>query len=56
MPRLRNTRSGVVVNVDDVTAARLGDGWEVVGAQPQEKADETKKPQPRRRKASGRGK
>lgn len=28
MLRLRNRTNGVVVNVDDVTAARLGEGWE----------------------------
>ncbi len=28
MPRLRNTQSGVVVNVSDDTAARLGSEWE----------------------------
>jgi hypothetical protein len=28
MPRLRNRASGAVVNVDDATAARLGEGWE----------------------------
>lgn len=28
MPRLRNTTSGVVVNVDQATADRLGQGWE----------------------------
>jgi len=27
MPRLRNTRTGVVVNVDDGTAARLSAEW-----------------------------
>ena len=27
MPRLRNTRSGVVVNVDDDTASRLDGEW-----------------------------
>lgn len=28
MPRLRDTRSGVVVSVDDATAARLGAAYE----------------------------
>lgn len=28
MPRLRNAGTGVVVNVDDDTASRLGQGWE----------------------------
>lgn len=28
MPRLRNTRTGSVVNVDDATAARLGAEYE----------------------------
>ena len=27
MPRLRNTATGVLVNVSDVTAARLGSGY-----------------------------
>lgn len=27
MPRLRNSVSGVVVNVDEATAAQLGSGW-----------------------------
>lgn len=27
MPRLRNTATGAVVNVNDATAARLGSGW-----------------------------
>lgn len=44
MPRLRNTTTKVVVNVDDATAARLGGGWEPV--------DKPKKPAPRRRKAT----
>ena len=30
MPRLRNTRSGVVVDVDDATAALLGSAYEPV--------------------------
>lgn len=46
MPRLRNTRTGTVVNVDDVTAARLGDQWEAV--ETAEKAD-SKKSAPRRK-------
>lgn len=32
MPRLRNTRTGSVVNVSDATAARLGAEYEPVGA------------------------
>lgn len=28
MPRLKNKSNGVIVNVDDLTAARLGSGWE----------------------------
>lgn len=28
MPRLRDTRTGVVVDVDDATAARLGAAYE----------------------------
>jgi len=37
MPRLRN-EFGSVVNVDDVTAARLGQGWV-----PADKTDEPKR-------------
>ena len=36
MPRLRN-KAGVVVNVDDATAARLGSDW-----QPADEGDEKK--------------
>lgn len=43
MPRLRNVRTGSVVNVDDVTAARLGPDYEP--------ADKPKQ-SPRRRKAT----
>lgn len=43
MPRLRNTETGVVVNVDDATASRLGREWAPVV---EEKAE---KPAPRRR-------
>lgn len=31
MPRLRNTVTGVVVNVDDDLAAQLGAAWEPAG-------------------------
>lgn len=34
MPRLRNVRSGVVVSVDDDTAARLGSAYEPVEGKP----------------------
>lgn len=44
MPRLRNVRTGSVVNVDDVTAARLGPDYE-----PADKPVE-KKPAAARRK------
>lgn len=30
MPRLRNDKTGVVVNVDDATAGRLGGDWSPV--------------------------
>ena len=46
MPRLRNTRTGSVVNVDDATAARLGDKYEPVKA----KAEAAPK-RPRRKSA-----
>lgn len=39
MPRLRNTTTGVVVNVDKDTADRLGSGWVPV----EEKASEPKR-------------
>lgn len=42
MPRLRNARTGVVVNVTDETAARLMGAWE--------KAD---KPAPKHAQAEG---
>lgn len=41
MPRLRNTTTGVVVNVDDETAAQLGQGWEPADAKD---AGSTKRP------------
>ena len=50
MPRLRNTTSGVVVNVDDATAARLVGDWK-----PHGEGAEQDKPAPKkstRRKAS----
>ena len=45
MPRLRSTRTGVVVSVDDATAAQLGSGFEPV--KPESKPDP--KPAPKRR-------
>lgn len=47
MARLRNTSSGVVVNVDDDTAARLGAGWE-----PADAPDSTEKPKTTRRRTA----
>jgi hypothetical protein len=45
MPRLRNKANGVIVNVDDATADRLGSGWEdankAAAAQKSEKPDKT---------------
>ena len=49
MPRLRNTRTGSVVNVSDATAARLGADYEPVDAS---EAEAEKKPQRRARKAA----
>jgi hypothetical protein len=46
MPKLRNKLTGVVVDVDDATATRLGGGFEPV-EQPQSKPDP--KPAPKRR-------
>ena len=34
MPKLRNKKTGVVVNVDDVTAARLGSEWRPADQKP----------------------
>ena len=46
MPRLVNTKTGVVANVSEETAARLGSEWERVdGAEPE------KKPAPKRASA-----
>jgi len=43
MPRLRDTRTGVVVNVDDDTASRLGTAYEpVVEKAPAKKATPSK--------------
>ena len=47
MPRLRHATSGVVVNVDDATAARLGAGWE-----PADAPDSTEKPKATRRRTA----
>lgn len=45
MPRLRNSDSGVVVNVDDVTAAQLEGNWEPADkkAEPERKPGRPKK-------------
>jgi hypothetical protein len=43
MPRLRNTQSGVVVNVDDDTAARLGSEWEAESKTASKKSASTRK-------------
>lgn len=53
MPRLRNTRTGAVVNVSDVTAARLGAEFEEVGNSVDEFSAAEKSPKsPRRRKVA----
>ena len=44
MPRLRDTRTGVVVNVDDVTAANLGAAYGPVEAKAPAKRAAAKKP------------
>lgn len=43
MPRLRNSVTGVVVNVSDETAATLGPEWK-----PLDKSEPQKKPAPKR--------
>lgn len=45
MPRLRDTRTGVVVNVDDATAATLGPAYRSVDEKkaPAKKAESSKK-------------
>ena len=45
MPKLRNKLTGVVVDVDDATATRLGGGFEPI--KPESKPDP--KPAPKRR-------
>lgn len=53
MVRLRSSRTGSVVNVDDVTAARLGQEWgPVEAAAPVEEKPAPKKPARSRRRAS----
>ena len=47
MPRLRNKLTGVVVDVDDATAARLGAMYEPIKAETESKPDP--KPAPKRR-------
>ncbi|MCV7226064.1 DUF7302 family protein [Mycolicibacterium komossense] len=42
MPRLTNA-AGVVVNVDDATAARLDSSWHPVGEKPKETAAQKRK-------------
>lgn len=45
MPRLRDTRTGVVVNVDDATASGLGTAYEPVESEkkaPAKKASSSK--------------
>lgn len=42
MPRLVNTKTGVVANVSEETAARLGSEWQHVEDEPE------KKPAPKR--------
>ena len=40
MPRMRNSQTGVVVSVDDATAARLGAAYEPIKAEaPESKPD-----------------
>ena len=45
MPKLRNKLTGVVVDVDDATAARLGSGFEPIKPEPAPDP----KPAPKRR-------
>lgn len=55
MPRLRDKQTGVVVVVDDATAATLGSAYEPVEAKSEPKTEAEpepeKKPAPRRRRA-----
>jgi hypothetical protein len=50
MPRLTNTMTGVVVNVDDATAAQLGADWSPVEskADSADEAKPTRKPRARK--------
>lgn len=48
MPKLRHKSSGVVVNVDEASAATLGSEWAPLEAP---KKEEPKKPAPRKRTA-----
>lgn len=47
MPRLKNRTSGVVVNVSDATATRLGDEWEDSSA-PKATPDKPKRGRPKK--------
>ena len=52
MPRYRNTLTGVVVSVDDATAAQLGRDFESLEAEPTKEPEpvtEESKPKPRGR-------
>ena len=42
MPRMKNTVTGTVVNVDDDTAATLGSGWEAAPGDAGEKSGDDK--------------
>jgi len=44
MPVLRDTRTGVVVSVDDVTAARLGAAYEPASSRAEDKPSTSRRP------------
>jgi hypothetical protein len=48
MPRLRNSMTGVVVNVDDATAGQLGSEWGPAGRPASDAPQPDEKPAQRR--------
>lgn len=54
MPRLKNRATGVVVNVDDATAARLGPGWAAADQAERQPAAGRERPPTRRPRKTGR--
>lgn len=56
MPRLRNAKTGVIVNVDESTAAQLGDDWSAADAKAQSPVAETEAEEVPEEKPTARGK